>query len=90
MEGITAPGVPLFVVGDRYVIGFDEGSSEEALRALIRDAAGPAATPQPVTTIKLPWFGTLDARAHSLTVLALVVGLVDGVNPCATSFTSCS
>lgn len=43
--------------------------------------AGLAATPS--TLVELPLVGEVDARTFSLPVLAVVLGLVDGFNPCA-------
>jgi hypothetical protein len=84
--GITAPGIPLFVVGDRYVLGFREGATEARVRAMIRDAAEgkPKAAPYAeMTDIDLPFVGAVDPRALSLPALTLLIGLVDGINPCA-------
>ncbi|TKD08653.1 NrdH-redoxin [Polyangium fumosum] len=83
--GLVAPGIPLFVLGDRHVMGFREGVTEEQIRAIIRDAAAgkPASAAEEVARIDLPWFGRIEPGAHSLTALALIVGLVDGINPCA-------
>ena len=35
------------------------------------------------TTVNIPFVGTTDAREFSLPVLALVIGFLDGFNPCA-------
>ena len=35
------------------------------------------------TTIKLPFFGEIDAKTVSLPLLAIVLGTLDGFNPCA-------
>lgn len=37
--GIAAPGIPLFVLGDHYVMGFVKGATEEQVRAMIRSAS---------------------------------------------------
>ncbi len=83
--GISAPGIPLFVLGDRHVLGFRPGSTEERIQAMIRDTrAGKAVSAgDDVASIDLPWIGQIRTGAYSLTALALLVGLVDGVNPCA-------
>jgi hypothetical protein len=39
--------------------------------------------PAPSTLLELPIIGEIDARNYSLPVLAVVLGLVDGLNPCA-------
>ena len=35
------------------------------------------------TVINLPFFGEIDAKDYSLAALAMILGLVDGFNPCA-------
>lgn len=83
--GISAPGIPLFVLGDRHVMGFQRGATEERIRAMIHDAAAgrPESAEEATRSIDLPFFGKIDAGAYSLPALALLVGLVDGINPCA-------
>ncbi|MCA1765951.1 MAG: hypothetical protein LC633_06865 [Desulfobulbaceae bacterium] len=39
--------------------------------------------PPPSTIVEIPLVGEIDARDFSLPVLAVVLGLVDGLNPCA-------
>ncbi len=74
---IAAPGIPTFVYGDHYLVGYQPGHTEAALGKLLEGEAPGA------STIELPWLGSLDARAIPLPLFTLTVGLVDGVNPCA-------
>jgi len=76
--GISAPGIPMFVRGDRFEIGFQEGTSEERIRTMLREG-GKAE----IRCVDLPFFGEIDPRALPLSVLTMVIGLVDGINPCA-------
>ncbi|MCC6551672.1 MAG: hypothetical protein IT372_01455 [Polyangiaceae bacterium] len=82
---IAAPGIPLFVLGDRYVIGFQQGVTAERIRAMILAAAEgePGGAAAEVGPVDLPFFGALDPRALPLPALTVVIGLVDGINPCA-------
>ncbi len=112
---IQNSGVPLTIVGDEYIVGFN---SAETTGTLIRswvqaelghDAvtvvdgateveycdddesiicapgetadSGSAGTEQFV--IDLPFFGPTDLTTFSLPVLAIVIGTIDGFNPCA-------
>lgn len=75
--GISGAGIPLFVAGDRAVVGFRPGESEVAIRAI---ASGATEGGEPVS---LPWVGEIDPRAVPLPVFTLAVGLLDGLNPCA-------
>jgi thiol-disulfide isomerase/thioredoxin len=86
--GEEARAVPAFVFCGQMVVGFDVETTPKALREGIercRDAAragaGAAAAAPRVAPAPLP--GGLDAERLSLPVLALVLGALDSVNPCA-------
>ena len=83
---IDAPGIPLFVVGDRWALGYRGRATEDEVMRLVREAraAGDEATPAaPPTVVVLPIVGAVDAAAVPLPWLTLLVGLLDGLNPCA-------
>jgi glutaredoxin len=74
-HGVGAVGVPTFLVGDRLVVGFRSAETTGAeLRAAL---AGREATPE------LPWVGRIDPEALGLPLFTVLVGLLDGFNPCA-------
>lgn len=84
--GVQGAGVPMFVAGREVVVGFHGGLTEEPLRALARRAAASAAPPPDAgaaSRVNLPLLGAVDARRMPLGAFTLLVGLVDGVNPCA-------
>lgn len=75
-------GVPLFVFGDRHILGFDRAETTGAeLLALVGAQSGEAASAPP--RIDLPVFGEIDPAHYSLLALTVVMGLADGFNPCA-------
>ena len=77
-------GVPLFVRGSRYLMGF--GSAETTGRELLALAADDGAIARPETKgswIELPLLGEIDASRYSLLALTALMGLSDGFNPCA-------
>jgi glutaredoxin len=83
-HGIEAQdlGVPLFVFGDRYVMGFDAAETTGAkLLALVGGEGG--AKPGARPTIAVPLLGEIDPTRYSLLALTAVMGLADGFNPCA-------
>jgi hypothetical protein len=77
-------GVPLFVRGSRYLIGFE--SAETTGRELLAIAADQTAIARPEATtprISLPLIGDIDLMGYSLPALTVLMGLADGFNPCA-------
>ena len=83
--GVSGGGVPTFVVGQTSIAGFEPGRTEALVENAIRAAAGvtPTDTASPPSVIDLPLFGSIDSRAISFPVFTVLVGLVDGLNPCA-------
>jgi thiol-disulfide isomerase/thioredoxin len=79
---IEAAGVPTFVYIDDYVVGFRAGTTEAQIEAMLARKTE-RAVDEPIGLVDLPLLGTIDARALSLPVFTVVVGLVDGINPCA-------
>ncbi|ODS00179.1 hypothetical protein AUC68_03480 [Methyloceanibacter methanicus] len=75
-------GVPLFVFGDRHMLGFDRPETTGAdLLALVGGAAHGNQTS--AGYVDLPVFGKIDPNGYSLAGLAVIMGLADGFNPCA-------
>lgn len=77
-------GVPLFVYGSRYLVGFE--SAKTTGRELLALAAGEAAIEaheNGATEIDLPLIGRIDPSHYSLLALTALMGLSDGFNPCA-------
>lgn len=77
-------GVPMFVRGDRYLIGFESaGATGPALRALATGSLAGSGPPGEAAELRLPLLGTIDPARYSLPLLTVVMGLADGFNPCA-------
>ncbi len=78
-------GVPAFAVGDELVIGFTgpetTGEHLQTLLAAQRDGAEPRAEPPGV--VDVPFLGEVDATRLGLPAFTIVLGLLDGFNPCA-------
>jgi glutaredoxin len=74
-HGVGAVGVPTFLVGGRLVVGFRsaETTGAELRAALVGRESAP----------ELPWLGRVDVDALGLPVFTVLVGLLDGFNPCA-------
>lgn len=75
-------GVPLFIFGDRHMLGFDRPETTGAeLLALVSGAERD--DPTSAGFVDLPVFGKIDPNGYSLAGLAVIMGLADGFNPCA-------
>jgi len=76
---VQRPGVPTFAICDEVLVGFGEGSG-----ALIEGlVTGRIATAREVMAAEVPLFGELSPAALGLPAFTLLLGLVDGFNPCA-------
>ncbi len=80
--GAKAVGIPTFVVGQRYSVGFQKGATERDVRRMI-EAERKGSSVEAPRHVDLPIVGTVDARAMSLPTFTVLVGLLDGINPCA-------
>lgn len=85
--GATAIGIPTFVIGKDYVVGYSRGVTDREVSALVERALHPpsenAHEGGSTRTVDLPLVGSVDPTTVSLPALTLAMGLVDGVNPCA-------
>jgi glutaredoxin len=96
--GIATPGVPAIAVDDRVVIGFDRAVTPERVLKLLEGDDTPAGSgaiceleasacedlsPQ-LRVVDLPMVGRFDVDRFGMPLFTVVVGLIDGFNPCAT------
>lgn len=76
--GIWPPGVPTFVINGRVLVGFDNAERTGPLLAALVEQT--STHPERVETAL---FGTLSVSRLGLPLFTLVMGLLDGFNPCA-------
>jgi glutaredoxin len=83
-RGITSIGVPTFLIGTELIVGFRSADTTGvAIRSLL-DRNAQAVTSYPlVESIETRWFGRLRVRDLGLPLFTVVIGLLDGFNPCA-------
>jgi glutaredoxin len=83
-RGITRLGVPAFLVGAELIVGFRSADTTGAeIRAwLDRQAPGVSSHPT-VGSIRTAWFGELRVSDLGLPLFTIIIGLLDGFNPCA-------
>ena len=77
--GEEKSGVPFTIIGDNEYVGYSEALSS-MLEEIIKEYSGLESNPN---NIKLPLLGTVNMTSVSLPLVALVLGLIDGFNPCA-------
>jgi hypothetical protein len=85
-HGIPADklGVPLFLRGSRYLIGFESADTTgQELLALAADEPIIGRSKADTPRIRLSLLGEIDPSRYSLLALTAVMGLSDGFNPCA-------
>lgn len=89
-EYVLMGQVPTTIVGGKVFVGFDEETGnkiEEAVKECLdggcEDAMEEACTVKETFVVSLPLLGEKDLREYSLPVLAIILGLIDGFNPCA-------
>jgi len=94
--GITVNGVPFTVIGEHYIIGwYDEKTTGNEIREAISCASNNLCVDiisgltqatnleSDDTLINLPIFGFINPKSISIPLISVVLGLIDGFNPCA-------
>jgi cytochrome c biogenesis protein CcdA/glutaredoxin len=87
--GFEPVGVPVTIIGDRYWVGFSDAIAaqiEDEVAAGLAGADAGSGGDQPASDavlVDVPLVGMVELTSASLLVSTLVVGFVDGVNPCS-------
>ncbi len=82
-EHLTALSVPTLRVCDTVIVGFRDAATTGAqIEELVRGAAQ-AGDVAIRGTVEIPWLGVVRLDRLGLPLFTLVIGLVDGFNPCA-------
>lgn len=85
-RGIENVGVPATFFGDQHYVGFNtaatSGKELEAMLQAYINGERVQGEDNP-WELHLPIFGTIDVLDYSLPLLAIILGAVDGFNPCA-------
>jgi glutaredoxin len=83
-RGIANIGVPTFLIGTELIVGFlSAETTGTEIRARLDQNAQGAVPPAAVESIQTKWFGVLRVRDLGLPLFTIVIGLLDGFNPCA-------
>lgn len=73
--------VPVTFTPDKYFIGFNS-QIEKGIESCLVECIG-GEIQETGETLDIPFFGTVDISKMSLPVLTIVIGVMDGFNPCA-------
>ncbi len=72
-------GVPFTVVGDKYFVGYSDVIGEQ-IESKIKSYVNVKSKKK---TFTIPLLGKIDAKNVSIPLVAVILGFIDGFNPCA-------
>jgi thiol-disulfide isomerase/thioredoxin len=90
--GIQGGGVPTFIFNGKFVVGFQEGHHDKLIRQMIdlnmsdhkkESCQSSDCKECKENMIDVPILGKIDAKMVSLPSFTFIIGLLDGINPCA-------
>lgn len=83
--GVDIKGVPFTIVGEEYFVGYlsDETTGADIEAAILNTLGMDAPPAKDKNKIDLPVFGQIDTKAMSLPLVTIIIGALDGFNPCA-------
>lgn len=91
-RGVEPTGVPTTVLGEHIWVGFDADRIGPGIEAAVAAAVAEQEPSEPATepaapdraaVLSLPLVGEIDLASRSLIVSTLLIGFVDGFNPCS-------
>jgi glutaredoxin len=75
--GVENPGIPFTIVGENFLVGFDNSENYgQKIRQMVLGIGNQQTT-------KLPFLGEINIKEFSIPILAAVIGTLDGFNPCS-------
>jgi cytochrome c biogenesis protein CcdA/glutaredoxin len=81
--GFVPSSTPVTIIGDQHWIGFTSATARAIEETVAAALAGEAVEAAESTVIDVPFFGQFDVARSSLLVSAVVIGFLDGINPCS-------
>lgn len=76
-------GVPYTVIGDKTFLGYNEYVGDKIEKTVQDYLVISKKTEKEKSTFDLPVVGEVNAKEASIPLIAIVLGLIDGFNPCA-------
>ena len=87
--GIQNAGFPTFIFNGKFIVGFQSGHHDALIREMIEmnkadgESCGGQCQECKENVIDVPFLGKIDAQLVKLPSFTFIIGLLDGVNPCA-------
>lgn len=91
--GSTSAGVPFTIIGDKYYVGYSESigkTMENTIDSYLDttvtntdDNNSDNSVDEEKSNINIPLLGDVDAKKVSIPIVAVILGTIDGFNPCA-------
>ena len=90
--GIQGGGVPTFIFKGKFIVGFQQGHHDRLIREMIEMNSSSHSKENCTNSeckeckeniIDVPVLGKIDAKLVSLPGFTFIIGILDGVNPCA-------
>ena len=79
---VSSTGVPFTVIGKEYILGFNETTKDE-FTSIIDNYLEEKTNENNISEKTIPILGKIDAKKTSLTLVGIILGFIDGFNPCA-------
>ena len=76
---VRSGNVPFTIIGDKYFSGFSDVTKDKIYNILDEYSGKKASS----NTYKLPIVGEVNVKKYSLPLIAIILGFIDGFNPCA-------
>ena len=80
LYSFNGSGVPFTVIGEEYIYGFSD-TVEEKIEGLIKEYLEVESKVE--KDFKIPILGKVNAKKTSISLIAIILGFIDGFNPCA-------
>lgn len=80
---VSSTGVPFTVIGKEYILGFSETTKDQIDYILDNYLKEENNIKNETQERTIPILGKIDVKKTSLTLVGIILGFIDGFNPCA-------
>lgn len=80
---VSSTGVPFTVIGKEYILGFSESTKDEFTYIIDNYLKDNENNDNEKLERTIPILGKINAKKTSLTLVGIILGFIDGFNPCA-------